>query len=74
MTETTKEQALKEQLDFLDSMTVYEVVCADELVAGTHVMSGRWVDTMNTPSVRRSKYTVRGYEDTPNETVVLQPQ
>ena len=74
VTETTKEQALKEQLDFLDSMKVYEEVCADELVAGTHVLSGRWVDTMNTPLVRRSKYTVRGYEDTPNEPVVLQPQ
>ena len=57
MTETTKEQALKEQLDFLDSMKVYKKVCADELVACAHVMSGRWVDTMNTPTVRRSKYT-----------------
>ena len=74
VTETIKEQALKEQLDFRDSMKVYEEVCADELVAGTHVMSGRWVDTMNTPTVRRSKHTAKVYEDTHNESVVAQPQ
>ena len=27
-------------------MKVYEEVHADELAAGTHVMSGRWVDEM----------------------------
>ena len=27
-------------------MKVYEEVQADELAAGTHVMSGRWVDKM----------------------------
>ena len=26
-------------------------------------MSGRWVDTMKTPTMRRSKHTVRGYEE-----------
>ena len=26
-------------------------------------MSGRWVDVMNTPTVWRSKYTARGYEE-----------
>ena len=26
-------------------------------------MSGRWVDTMKTPTVWRSKYTARGYEE-----------
>ena len=31
--------------------------------AGTHVMSGRWVDTMKTPTMWRSKYTARGYEE-----------
>ena len=35
----------------------------DDLPAGTHVMSGRWVDTMKTPTVWRSKYTTRGYEE-----------
>ena len=33
------------------------------LPAGTHVMSGRWVDAMKTPTVWRSKCTARGYED-----------
>ena len=26
-------------------------------------MSGRWVDTMKTPTMWRSKYTARGYEE-----------
>ena len=43
MTVTTKEQARKKQLDFPDSMNVYEKVCTDELPAATHVTSGRWV-------------------------------
>ena len=63
MTVTTKEQARKKQLDFLESVKVYEEVCVDGLLAGTHVMSGRWVDTMKTPTVWRSKYTARGYEE-----------
>ena len=42
MTMTSKEQAHKKQLDLLESMKLYEEVCADELPAGTHVMSGRW--------------------------------
>ena len=62
MTVTTKEQAREKQLDFLESMKVYEEVYADDLPAGTRVMSGRWVDTMKTPTVWRSKYTARGYE------------
>ena len=60
---TTKEQAREKQLDFLESMKVYEEVYADDLPAGTRVMSGRWVDTMKTPTVWRSKYTARGYEE-----------
>ena len=63
MTVTSKEQARQKQLDFLESMKVFEEVYEDELPAGTHVMSGRWVDTMNTPTMWRSKYTARGYEE-----------
>ena len=63
MTVTTKEQAREKQLDFLESMKVYEEVYADDLPAGTRIMSGRWVDTMKTPTVWRSKYTARGYEE-----------
>ena len=63
MTVTTKEQARKKQLDFLESMKVYEEVYVDDLPAGTHVMSGRWVDTMKTPTMWRSKYTARVYEE-----------
>ena len=51
MTVTSKELKINED--------VYE----GELPAGTHVMSGRWVDTMKTPTMRRSKYTARGYEE-----------
>ena len=63
MTVTSKEQARQKQLDFLESMKVFEEVYEDELPAGTHVMSGRWVDTMQTPTMWRSKYTARGYEE-----------
>ena len=63
MTVTFKEQARQKQLDFLESMKVFEEVYEDELPAGTHVMSGRWVDTMKTPTMWRSKYTARGYEE-----------
>ena len=42
----SKEQARQKQFDFLESMKVYEEVYEDDLLAGTHVMSGRWVDTM----------------------------
>ena len=60
MTVTSKEPARQNQLDFLESMKVSEEVYVDELFAGTHVMSGRWVDTMKTPTMWRSKYTARG--------------
>ena len=63
MTVTSKEQARQKQLDFLESMKVFEEVYEDELPAGTHVMSGRWVDTMKTPTMWRSKYTPRGHEE-----------
>ena len=63
MTVTSREQARQEQLDFLESMKVFEEVYEDELPAGTHIMSGRWVDTMKTPTMRRSKYTAKGYEE-----------
>ena len=43
------------QLDFLESMQVYEEVYVDDLPSGTRVMSGRWVDAMIT-TVWRSKY------------------
>ena len=62
-TVTTKEQARKKQLDFLESMKVYEEVYVDDLPAGIHVMSGRWVGAMKTPTVWRSWYTARGYEE-----------
>ena len=54
MTVTSKEQARQKQLDFLKSMNVYEEVYEDDLPTGTHVMSGRWVETMKTPTVWRS--------------------
>ena len=63
MTVTTKEQARKKQLEFLESMQVYEEVYVDDLPSGSRVMSGRWVDAMKTPTVWRSKYTARGYEE-----------
>ena len=44
-------------------MQVYEEVYVDDLPSGTRVMSGRWVDAMKTPTVWRSKYTARGYEE-----------
>ena len=61
--ETTKEQARKKQLDFLERMKVNEEVNVYDLPVETHVMSGRWVDTMKTPTVWRSKYTARGSEE-----------
>ena len=63
MTVTSKEQARQKQLDFLESMKVTEEMYEDELPAGTHVMSVRWVDTLKTPTLWRSKYTARGYEE-----------
>ena len=63
MTVTSKEQARQKQLDLLESMKVSEEVYEDESPAGTHVMSGRWVYTMKTPTMWRSKYTARGYEE-----------
>ena len=41
MTVTSKEQARQKQLDFLESMKVFEELYEDGLPAGTHVMSGR---------------------------------
>ena len=52
VTVKSKEQARQKQLDFLESMKVFEEVYEDELLAGTYVMSGRWVDTMKTPTLR----------------------
>ena len=63
MTVTSKEQARQKQLNFLESIKVFEEVYEDELPAGTHVMSGRWADTMKTPTMWRSMYTARGYEE-----------
>ena len=63
MTVTTKDQACKKHIDFLESMKVYKEVYVDELPGGTHVMSGRWVDTVKTPTVWRSKYTARSCEE-----------
>ena len=63
VTSTSKEQARQKQLDFLESMKVFEEVYENELPPGTHVMSGRWVDTMKTPIMWKSKYTARGYEE-----------
>ena len=53
MTVTSKEHARQKQLDFLESMKVFEKVYEDELLTGTHVMSGRWVDMMKTPTMWR---------------------
>ena len=44
-------------------MKVFVEVYEDEFPAGAHVMSGRWVHTMKTPTMWRSKYTARGYEE-----------
>ena len=56
-------------------MKVFEEVCADELLVGTHVMYGRWVDTMKTPTVWRSKYTqVKVQRNLTVKRVVLQQQ
>ena len=63
MTVTSKEKTRQKKLDFLEGMKVFEEVCEVELPAGTHVMCGRWVDTMETPTMWRSKYTARGYEE-----------
>ena len=52
-TATSKEQARQKQPDFLESMKVFEEVYEDELLAGTHVMSSHWVDTMKTPTMWR---------------------
>ena len=46
----------EKQLDFLESMQVYEEVYVDNLPSGTRVMSGRWVDALKTPTVWRYKY------------------
>ena len=63
MAVTSNEQARQKQLDFLVSMKVFEEVYEDELLAGTHVMSGRWVDTMKTPTMWRAQCTARGHEE-----------
>ena len=42
MTVTSKEQARQKQLDFLESLKVFDELYKDELRAGIHVMSGRW--------------------------------
>ena len=63
MTVTTKERARQKLLDFLESMKLFEEVSENELLAGTHVMSDRWVDTMKTSTMWRSKYTARGCEE-----------
>ena len=60
---TSKEQARQKQFDFWECAKVFEEVYEDELFAGRHVMSGRWVDTMRTPTMWRSKYIARGYEE-----------
>ena len=63
MTVTSKEQACQKQLDFLEGMKVFEVMHEDELPAGTHVMSGRWTDTLKTPTMWRSTHTAKDYEE-----------
>ena len=60
MTVTSKEQARQKQLDFLENMKLFEEVYEDELPAGTHVMSGRWVDTMKTPTMWKSIFYADG--------------
>ena len=74
MTLTSKEQARQKQLDFLESMKVFEEVHEDELPAGTHVMSGRWMDTMTSPTMWRSKHTARSYEEEPHSDDTIQWQ
>ena len=70
MTVTTKERARQKLLDFLESMKLFEEVSENELLAGTHVTSDRWVDTMKTSTMWRSKYTARGCEE-PHTTNVI---
>ena len=48
--ETTAESFFQAH-NFLESMKVFEEVFEDEFPAGTHVMTGRWVDTMKTPTM-----------------------
>ena len=60
MTVTSKEQARQKQLDFLENMKLFEEVYEDELPAGTHVMSCRWVDTMKTPTMWKSIFYADG--------------
>ena len=63
ITVTSKEQARQKQLDFLESVKVFEEVYEDELPAGTHVKSGSWVDTMKTPTRWRSQCTARSCQE-----------
>ena len=35
----------------------------DDVPSGTRVMSGRWVETMTSPTVWKAKWTVRGNEE-----------
>ena len=55
MTLTSKEQARQKQLISWRACESFEEVYEDELPARTHVMSGRWIDTMKTLTVWRSK-------------------
>ena len=63
MTVNSREQARQKQFDFLESIKVYEEVYEDDLLAGTNVMSGWWVETTKMPTVWRSKDTARGHEE-----------
>ena len=59
MTMTSKEQARQKQLDFLESMKVFEEMHEYELPAATHVVSGRLVNTMKTPIMWGSTCTAK---------------
>ena len=61
---TSKEQARQKQLDFLESMEVFEEVYEDELPAGTHAhvrQLGRHDE--NSDNVEIPRDTARGYEE-----------
>ena len=73
MTVTSKEQAHQKQLQFLESVKVFEEVYEDEMLARTHVMSGRWVDTMKIPTMWRPICTARGDEEPHSDEACFAP-
>ena len=63
MAVTTREKARKKQLDFLESVQIFEEVYAGDVPLETRVVSGRRRETMKTPTFWKARWTVRGYEE-----------